>query len=277
MALKNENARFLFKVTIAHIVTYITCGIFFSTIFNYEELWRAGVFGSHMRDYDSMIMGLGPLVQIFRGLLFGGILLLIPREFFLQKLGWLKLWAVVAGIGIVNTPGPGTGSIEGLIYTTFPLKAYVGCIEIFTQTLLFSLWVCKRDNGKGNAFFAKLGKLKMPLIAACIAVCGIMLSGILIAHTGGIDPKTGTQDPFAMLFLLLSAITAFAITAWYVARRGSRIYIFLPVCFIANGILPLAYNYATNSPFKSPLQLVTALMVTFLTWLLVRQKEKPQD
>ena len=264
-----EKIKFLLKVTFAHIGTYIICGMFFSYIFNYEELWQSGIFGSQMRDYHSQIIAyVGMAAQLVRGLLFGFILLLIPREFFLKKLSWLKLWIIIAGIGIINTPGPGLGSIEGLIYTEYSLKAYIGIIEIFVQTLLFSILVCLKETSKLNVF---LKKYKHPLIAAFIAILGISLSGILIAMLKGVKPLEGAGDPFAMLILLVSAIITFFITLWYTKKRGKRTFVFLPVCYISCGPLAVIYNYATNGPFQSLIPLGTALVLTLLTWLLVRK------
>jgi len=267
--LKNEKMRFVIKVAVAHIATYIICGIFFSQIFNYEENWQAGVFGSQMRDYNSIIIFFGPFFQIIRGLLFGGILLLIPRDFFSQKLSWLKLWAVIAGIGIINTPGPGLGSIEGVIYTVVPLKAYVGCVEIFVQTLWFSWLVCRQKSD--NGFFKKY---KYPLIAAVISLFGISISGILIALIKQVDPMTGAQDPYAILILLFSALTAFAVAVWYVKKPSGRIFIFLAVSFLANGIYPMIYNYVTSSVYQSLLPVLMSLILTFLSWLFICRKNK---
>ena len=265
-----ENIKFILKVTFAHIGTYIICGMFFSYIFNYEEFWQSGIFGSYMRDYSSPIIAYGGMaVQLIRGLLFGLILLLIPREFFLKKLAWLKLWIIVAGIGIINIPGPWLGSIEGIIYTVTPFHYYRFTIEIFVQTLLFSILVCMKESTKLNVFFKKF---KHPIIAFFISIMGISLSGILIASLKeGVDPMEGAGDPFAMLILLVSGIIAFFITLWYTRKRGKRTFIFLPVYYISCGPLAVIYNYATNGPFQSLIPLGTALVLTLLTWLLVRK------
>jgi hypothetical protein len=231
-----------------------------------------------MRDYNSILIALGPWFQIFRGLLFGGILLLIPSEFFMQKFSWLKLWAVVAGIGIINTPGPGLGSIEGLIYTTIPLKSYLGCIEVFIQTLWFSWWVCRQKKDNKISLFTKM---KFPLIASAICLFGISLSGLLIGALKGLDPMTGAQDPYAMLVVLLSAVIVFIITIWYLKKMLSGQHngsftvntaIYLSVCFLANGIFALIYNLAFKTQFQSPLTVLFAVFLTFLNWLFICRK-----
>ena len=55
--LRNESFRFMLKVTVAHIVTYIICGVLFSTVLNYATVWQTGMFKegiSTMRDYNSL-------------------------------------------------------------------------------------------------------------------------------------------------------------------------------------------------------------------------------
>ena len=267
--IKNDKIRFVLKVTVAHIVTYIICGIFFSSVMNYRDLWQSGVFGSNMRDYDSVFIYLGPAFQFIRGFLFGGILLLIPNELYRQKHSWVKLWIIIAGIGIINTPGPSIGSIEGMIYTTVPLNAYTGTLEIFTQTLWFSWWVCrqKKENNKSLK-----SRYLYSLIAAIISVVGISVSGVIIAVLSGADFKGGAQDPGALPLLLLSAVTVFLITAWYQKKPSTRLIVFLLACYMMNGVHTYFYNIFTESRFSSPLTFFTSLVLTILIWLLVRPK-----
>jgi uncharacterized membrane protein len=280
-----EKISFLMKVTIAHVVTYFICGMFFYKLFDYKDLSEQKVFGDFMKDINGPGIYFGPLWQFIRGLLFGGILLLFPKEFFQKKLGWLKLWAVVAGIGIINTPGAAIGSIEGMIYANIQPEAYKGLVEVFVQTLLFSLWVCQKPGGNGYALFAKY---KYPLIAAGIAAIGISVSGILLwlFFIDGIELTEGAKNPYAMLILLLSAIIAFTVTLWYTKKRDNpppqtavkkpvnRAFIFFPVCYVANGVLAVIYNYVADSKFKSPLPLLSAAVFTVLTWLIVRKKSR---
>lgn len=134
-----EKRNFILKVTIAHVLTYIVCGMVFSQIFGYQNsLSDAG-----MRDMNSIIVGLSPLFQIIRGLLFAIVLLMIRDVFMNKKYGWLKLWIILIILGIFNTPGPAPGSIEGFIYL-LPSNELLnlqigGMLEILIQTLTFSI------------------------------------------------------------------------------------------------------------------------------------------
>ena len=271
--MKAENRRFLVKVTIAHMVTYFVCGVFFSLALNYEGVWQSGVFdsnGTAMRDYNSVWIYMGPFLQIFRGLLFGGILLLIPKEFYTQRFAWLKLWIIVAGIGIINTPGPGGGSIEGIIYTTAPWQMYtIYSIEIYVQTLWFSWWVCRRKKEGGGALAARL---KYPLIACGLTVLATSLAGVIVAATNGADPMEGAKDPGAMAVLFLMAVMAFLSALWYRQKPEKGRFAAFILAYYLISVLPIiVYNLLTESVFRSPIPLLTALVPTFVIWLIFRR------
>ena len=146
--IKKGKRRFFIRVTVVHVVTYIIFGMVFSQIFGYQNsLNDAG-----MRDMNSLIVGLAPLFQIIRGLLFAIVLWTIRDSFMGRKYGWLKVWIVLIILGIFNTPGTAPGSIEGFIYllpTNEPLSLQIGgLLEILLQTLAFSILIT--FNPKGN-------------------------------------------------------------------------------------------------------------------------------
>jgi hypothetical protein len=134
---------FIGKVTVAHIVTYTLCGVIFMQIFDYMSFIQNDPAWRSME--DDWIIRFVFLFQIVRGVLFGIVLLLMKDCFIDKKLGWLKLWAVIAILCIFNTSGTCPGSIEGFVYlvpSDEPLRVKLGgMLEILTQTLLFSLIV----------------------------------------------------------------------------------------------------------------------------------------
>ena len=78
--IKKGKRRFFIRVTVVHVVTYIIFGMVFSQIFGYQNsLNDAGI-----RDMNSLIVGLAPLFQIIRGLLFAIVLWTI-RDSFMEK------------------------------------------------------------------------------------------------------------------------------------------------------------------------------------------------
>lgn len=101
-----ENLRFVCRILVIHVVTCLLCGIVFSALFRYDELYQQENIKFFMRAVGGSSSVLGPLFQALRGLLFGLILLLLKDSILPQKYGWLKLWIIIAGIGIINAPGP---------------------------------------------------------------------------------------------------------------------------------------------------------------------------
>ena len=102
--MKNENTdkvipawRFVTKVMIYHIVTYIICGMIFSHLMNYKELFELGNMKYYMRPAESIHSMVGPFFQFVRGLLFGVVLYVILQIYpsfaffpsFLDFCAWL--------------------------------------------------------------------------------------------------------------------------------------------------------------------------------------------
>ena len=130
---------FILKVTLIHVVTYIVCGMLSMTLFDYQS----SVEQIGMRDTNSLIVGLAPLFQIFRGFLFGIVLWIIRDAFISKKNGWLMIWIIILILGVFNTPATAPCSIEYFIYCE-PVSGaakvvFGGLIEILIQTFLFSI------------------------------------------------------------------------------------------------------------------------------------------
>ena len=83
-----------------------------------------------------MVMA-GLLFQPIRGLLFGAVFYLLRKPYFGTQYGWLTMWVVMAVLGIFSTFGPAPGSIEGLIFTTLPLRVQLWGFhsELLAQSL----------------------------------------------------------------------------------------------------------------------------------------------
>jgi hypothetical protein len=98
------------------------------------------------RPLDEISLGTVLLAQIIRGLLLGIVIWWVKDSIIGKKSAWLKLWAILVILGIINTHGPSHGSIQGLIYLApiedLPVSASLGGIlQITAQTLLFSIAV----------------------------------------------------------------------------------------------------------------------------------------
>jgi len=133
---------FFWRVTAAHIITYFILGLIASTILDYKEIFSNPPLSYLMKPTTSPWVAAGPILQIFRGLVFSIALWFIKDSFLFQKYGWIKLWIVIVGLSILSTVGPTPGSIEGIIYTKIPIGVQLkGYLEVLPQTLLFSVWI----------------------------------------------------------------------------------------------------------------------------------------
>ncbi|MDA3730896.1 hypothetical protein PBV87_05200 [Niameybacter massiliensis] len=269
-----QNLKFIGKVTAIHVITYILCGMFFSTIFNYEGLFELGNAKYFMRPAYGIGAVIGPLVQIVRGALFGCVLLLVKDSFIGKKYGALKLWAVLAIVGIINTPGPAPCSIEGIIYTQLPLEFHLkGAPEILIQTLLFSYFVTRTQKATKKSFVSD--KYKTACLAMMITGIGFSLSGIVLALILKVDIMAGMEDKMAFGVMGIAMIIAFVATQWYVQNQNTfNKVIHLIICYSVLAILPTVYNYIVDSPFKSSLALVIGVIPTMIIGIVVYKRNK---
>ena len=144
--ISKEKITFIAKVTIAHLVTYMICGMIFMTLFNYREHVEA-IGMKSVDELNGLVFLIG---QIVRGVLFGIVIWWIKDSIIGKKLAWLKLWAILVILGIISVYAPAPASIEGLIYLepvpgNVPLAfALGGMAEVMLQPLLFSIIVTYR-------------------------------------------------------------------------------------------------------------------------------------
>lgn len=136
----NGFGRFLLRVTACHVVTYTIAGILAYTLFNYATTFESGDLASFMKPTSSKWVTLGPAFQLVRGLIFAVVLYPFRRVIVEERRGWLNLWGLLFGIGILSTYGPAPGSVEGIVYTKLPVLGQIlGLREIVAQSLAFSL------------------------------------------------------------------------------------------------------------------------------------------
>lgn len=133
---------FFWRVTSSHMITYFIMGIIAASVLNYKEMFENPPFSYLMKPINSPWVAIGPILQVFRGLVFSVVLWIFRDIILFKKNGWLKLWGLIVGLSVLSTTGPTPGSIEGLIYTKIPILSQLkGYIEVLPQTLFFSLLV----------------------------------------------------------------------------------------------------------------------------------------
>ena len=144
--------RFVLGVTIAHLVTYILCGMV-AYEFIYKVVIEAGAFDATLRNpnnaeqWQHVTTWLFP-AQVLRGLLFG--VALCPFLWTLSTWSllrrFLSLLLLLLVFSVWSVTMPGSGSIEGWLYLRPDIglkleNPWLGFIEVPVQLAAFSLLV----------------------------------------------------------------------------------------------------------------------------------------
>jgi hypothetical protein len=142
--MENPQPRFLplaAKTVVCHTLTYMFMGVLAKKFLNYgTEFARTN---SGMRLITDPWVMAGQLFQPLRGLVFASVFYLLRGCLFGKKNGWfLMAWMLIA-LGILSTFGPVAGSLEGMVYTTAPIRSQItGWLEIVPQAVLLSALLC---------------------------------------------------------------------------------------------------------------------------------------
>lgn len=173
MADTNGFGRFLLRVVLVHTVTYTVAGLLASTLLDYGSLW-ASEFFSNFRPYDSPWIAAGPALQVVRGLVFAAVLYPFRGVVLDKADGWLRLWALLVGLGILSTYAASMGSIEGVIYTRVPLAVHLhGLPEVITQSGAFAAVLAGWYRHPHRAWGITLGVLTA--LTMLMSVLGVLL------------------------------------------------------------------------------------------------------
>ena len=240
-----SGAVFFARTTAVHFVTYFLAGLVASSLLDYRWAFDQPVIRDYMVAFASTAVFLGPALQVVRGMIFG--LVLLPfRHSIATRLGWLWLWALVIGIGILSTPAAAPSSLEGLVYTRVPLWYHVfGLPEMLVQTFIFSVlvWAYARyPRGIFSALPPVAGTIVGSVASASFAFIGYAIVSVLFALAVGAnisDPSNltlRTQGLFIAPFLLNIVLV-------FVLGRRLRIPVFVSVVYVANSIALLLYQW----------------------------------
>jgi hypothetical protein len=129
------------KTIVVHTVTYFIVGLVAFNLFNYASDFAQADMRTWMRQTDDPIVGLGPALQVIRGILFALAFYPLQEILFKRKNGWLITWLLLISLGIFSTFAPASGSVEGAIYLTLPLREQFlsgGLLEVLSQSFLLS-------------------------------------------------------------------------------------------------------------------------------------------
>jgi len=138
MEKKSNVVQYFWQIMYAHTIAYFIAGIFAVVVMNYREFYATEIISTFMLPVDTPIVALGPLLQVFRGIIIALILLPLRKTFFEEKYGLLKLGLIVIGLSLLSTIGPTIGSFDGYIYTKIPyMYQILGYPEAILYAALF--------------------------------------------------------------------------------------------------------------------------------------------
>ena len=164
----NENFKFAWRVTVAHVVAYFIAGAFAFYLFRYDELFSSGTFAQFMKPTTDPIVAFGTCLQIIRGVIMALVLLPIRKVFTEEKYGFLKLGLLILGLSVLSTFAAAFGSVDGFIYTKLSfMEQIIGYPEAFLWIFLFIsiLWV-----------FYKFEKKIVNIIAIILLILIVLMS-----------------------------------------------------------------------------------------------------
>ncbi len=171
--------KFSGKVIVSHFLTYFLTGLIFyliglNVVVYYETHPTIPLATELFRSTQSLLVTAGPLFQLLRGALFCLALYPFRKVFLEDRKGWLYLWGIFLVFAILAPSSAAPGSIEGLIYTNFPLEFHLMYLpEILIQTLAFSglliFWVNH-----------PVKKLTIPLVVLFCLILLMIVPGVLM-------------------------------------------------------------------------------------------------
>ncbi len=183
------------KTIVVHSVTYFVCGLLAFVLLDYEQVFAEPAVRVLMRQTDEAIVMAGPLFQPIRGLLFAIAFFPLRSVLFHRRDGWLIMWSLLVIVGILSTFGPSPGSIEGMIYTTFPIQVQLmGMIEVLAQSLLLSVILCYWVDHPDNRW------LKWLLVIAFVIVMLLPVLGLAFG------PQSQAELPEGVSSIISSTI-----------------------------------------------------------------------
>jgi len=141
---------FIARFLVVHTIVYFFAGLVFSEVLHYKELFATSEY-ANMRPYDSIMIMIGPFLQVFRGALIALVFVPFRKVIIENKWGWIYLFAAQWMLLNVAADSVTPGAIEAIIYTDIPFGHHFITYPEFTfHTLVVSLlfWVWQRKPNK---------------------------------------------------------------------------------------------------------------------------------
>lgn len=219
-----ERMEFVAKGTVIHTLTYLLFGLIASKVFDYRSIWDTGIMATVYRSFDHPLVMAGPLLQVFRGMIYGLVLLPFRDRIMEMREGWLAMWGLFWGIGIFGTFAAPPGSYEGLIYTNYSLFIHtVGTFEVYGQSLALALcWYFWEKNRKeGNMF----SRVLLSILAGLVSFLVFLSVHIPVAALSGAGTEArAAADPSLIpVYVGLGAsVVAVIVTQFLLLKPGAQ-------------------------------------------------------
>ncbi len=290
---------FALRVIAVHTLTYFAFGVIMSNLLDYQELFRRPVIRDYMIPFDDHNIVAGPFLQPIRGLVFAIGLWPLRELLVASKRGWLVLWGLLVTIGILSTPAPSPGSLEGLVYTRLPLWFHlIGLPEIVLQTLAFSVFLVLWERRHASAAEARAPRTMLAaeivraIAIACFAWFGYAAGGILLALRANaraaeagapaIDFEAAGKNVKIQLMFVAAFVVNAALIFW-IARLWNARRINLPAVFFlfwfVDALVPWLYQTlvlgGSSVPTAVLLGLLPAVIITLGIRTTPRALERP--
>ena len=270
--------QFLVRATVLHVVTYLVIGIVASTVFDYASLFEQPIIRDYMREFGSVAVFVGPLVQVARGLIIA-VVLLPFRGVLANRLGWLWLWLLLLGIGILSTSAAAPSSIEGVVYTKLPLWYHaIGLPEMLAQTLIFSILVglySRYPQGLLAVMPPVFERIVRALVTACLAFAGYAVVSVVFALTSGAGVDAAESLSLKVQGLFIVPFVANGMIAFVTSRgiQSPTRRILAGVASYVVGAAAILVYQAVVTGAANPLYVVVApILPATIVWFLVPHK-----
>lgn len=285
--MKRSFAAFAGRVVVIHTLTYILASV--GVIYLIESAAELqGVAGGLFREPDSPWRFAGPFIQPVRGLLLALVLWPVWDFFVTRKLGWLRLWLLLVGVGVIASPVAGPASIEGFLRTVSSLDLHIVALpEFIIQTLAFSLLLVVWDrvslrrelaaDEKGIPAHTRGGS-RYALVAA-MGYVGVAIGGFLIiAASPAVSFQALSADASIQLFNVGLVIVNFLLAHLFAARlfvpekRSTGIFsaaslFALVIIFLINTGGAALYDTLADAPMPTWLVVSVYAVSSLLLWI----------
>ena len=264
---------FVLRAMLWHTVTYLLAGLVASRLLDYQWAFGQPVIRDYMKDFSSTGVGLGPWLQPVRGLIFGVVLLPFRATLSSQKWGWLSLWGLLVGIGIISTPAASPSSFEGLLYSRLPLWYHLfGLPEVLLQTLAFSMLLHRSLRPHDPHTRPAWQQRSMAAVAgACFAFIGYAVVSIGFAFVVGDGLQTEGALSWQTQGLFIAPLLLLAVLVW-LGQAGTRPFqrwwVVAVVAWASNAVAILAWQaLVMQAPGVTYALLAPALPALIAAWM----------